>query len=55
MYAMLYLPVTSLTRRCGDLRRGVNIATELNSKQLKRECADILENKKVRLGWDALS
>ena len=33
--------------RCGDIRRGVNIANELDSKQLKRECADILEHKKV--------
>ncbi|KAF2362334.1 Tetratricopeptide-like helical domain [Trinorchestia longiramus] len=32
--------------RCGDIRRGVNIATELSSKTLKRECADILEGKK---------
>ena len=33
--------------RCGDARRGVNIAMELGQKQLKRDCADILESKKV--------
>lgn len=33
--------------RCGDIRRGVNIAAEMNSRVLKRECAEILENKKV--------
>ncbi|KAK3876370.1 hypothetical protein Pcinc_018852 [Petrolisthes cinctipes] len=32
--------------RCGDIRRGVNIAAEMNSRILKRECAEILENKK---------
>lgn len=35
--------------RCGDIRRGVNIAAEMNNRLLKRECAEILENKKVRL------
>ncbi|XP_066952339.1 LOW QUALITY PROTEIN: WD repeat-containing protein 19 [Macrobrachium rosenbergii] len=33
--------------RCGDIRRGVNIAAEMNNRLLKRECAEILENKKV--------
>lgn len=33
--------------RCGDIRRGVNIAAEMNSRMLKKECAEILENKKV--------
>ncbi|CAL4106792.1 unnamed protein product, partial [Meganyctiphanes norvegica] len=32
--------------RCGDIRRGVNIAAEMNSRMLKRECAEILESKK---------
>ncbi|KAG7164498.1 WD repeat-containing protein 19-like [Homarus americanus] len=32
--------------RCGDIRRGVNIAAEMNNRMLKRECAEILENKK---------
>lgn len=35
--------------RCGDIRRGVNIAAEMNSRMLKRECAEILENKKVSI------
>ncbi|KAK8722853.1 hypothetical protein OTU49_012085 [Cherax quadricarinatus] len=32
--------------RCGDIRRGVNIAAEMNNRMLKRECAEILESKK---------
>lgn len=35
--------------RCGDIRRGVNIATEIDNKQLKRDCAEILDSKKVSL------
>ena len=35
--------------RCGDIRRGVNIASEIDNKQLKRDCAEILDAKKVLL------
>jgi WD repeat-containing protein 19 len=36
--------------RCGDIRRGVSIAADMaSSRQLKRECADILEGMKVSL------
>ncbi|CAG0890762.1 unnamed protein product [Cyprideis torosa] len=30
--------------RCGDVRKGVQLAADLQSKALKRECAEILEN-----------
>lgn len=34
--------------RCGDIRRGVSIAADISSsRQLKRECADILVGMKV--------
>jgi hypothetical protein len=35
---------------CGDIRRGVSIAADMSSsRQLKRECADILEGMKVSI------
>jgi WD repeat-containing protein 19 len=38
--------------RCGDIRRGVSIAADTSSsRQLKRECADILEGMKVSQEW----
>lgn len=34
--------------RCGDSRRGVNIAMDNeSSRQLRKECAEILESMKV--------
>lgn len=34
--------------RCGDFRRGIGMATDNNaSKQLKQQCAEILEHTKV--------
>ena len=30
-------------RRCGDVRKGLQMCRELNSRQLMRECAEILE------------
>ena len=41
--------IARMTLRCGDIRRGVNIAAEMNNRQLKRECAEILEGKKVNI------
>ncbi|XP_076036473.1 intraflagellar transport protein Oseg6 [Oratosquilla oratoria] len=38
--------IARMALRCGDIRRGVNIAAEMNSRSLKRECAEILESKK---------
>lgn len=36
--------------RCGDIRRGVALAIDIESStQLKKECADILESIKVNL------
>ncbi|XP_037504482.1 WD repeat-containing protein 19 [Rhipicephalus sanguineus] len=32
--------------RCGDIRKGVKVAKELNSRTLLRECAEILESMK---------
>ncbi|KAL3180068.1 hypothetical protein MRX96_037454 [Rhipicephalus microplus] len=32
--------------RCGDIRKGVRVAKELNSRTLLRECAEILESMK---------
>jgi WD repeat-containing protein 19 len=38
--------------RCGDIRRGVSIAADMSgSRQLKRECAEILEGMKVSQEW----
>lgn len=38
--------------RCGDIRRGVSIAADTSSsRQLKRDCADILEGMKVSQEW----
>jgi len=34
--------------RVGDIRRGVNYASKSPSRQLKKECATILESMKVR-------
>ncbi|XP_033607097.1 WD repeat-containing protein 19 isoform X3 [Cryptotermes secundus] len=41
--------------RCGDIRRGVSIAADTSSsRQLKRECADILESMKQHLNDAAM-
>jgi hypothetical protein len=41
--------------RCGDIRRGVSIAADTSSsRQLKRDCAEILESMKVGQEWTVL-
>lgn len=32
--------------RCGNYKHGINLALELNNRQLLKDCADILESKK---------
>ncbi|CAG0902490.1 unnamed protein product, partial [Darwinula stevensoni] len=42
--------IARMSLRCGDLRKGLVLAGQLNSKSLKRECAEILETMKASLG-----
>ena len=40
--------IARMAIRCGDVRRGVSVAADMSSsRQLKRECAEILESMKV--------
>lgn len=38
--------VARMSIRCGNYKHGINLALELNQRQLLKDCADILENKK---------
>lgn len=43
--------IAKMSIRCGDTRRGVAIAMENDSsRSLRRECAEILESIKVKIG-----
>ena len=42
--------IARMAIRCGDVRRGVSLAADMpSSRQLKRECAEILESMKVNV------
>lgn len=38
--------VARMSIKCGNYKHGINLALELNNRQLFKDCADILENKK---------
>lgn len=39
--------IARMAIRCGEIRRGVSLAEELQGQNVKRECAEILEDMKV--------